>query len=281
MTAVAFLGTGTMGAPMVKNLVKHGFDVTAWNRTADKAQGLGATVATDPAQAVEGADVVVTMLNDGAAVREVMAQAAPGLRAGQVWVQMSTVGVAEIDRLARLAAEHGLVFFDAPVQGTKQPAEQGTLVVLSAGPDEARPVVEPIFDAVGGRTLWLGAAGNASRLKLAGVSYGITATAIAGEALALAKGLGVAPELFAELITGGPMDSPYLQAKTKAILAGDFTPSFAVRNAAKDVRLIAEAAQAAGVRVDMSLAAGERLRRAEAQGHGEDDMAAAYFASFA
>ncbi|MFI6322329.1 NAD(P)-dependent oxidoreductase [Nonomuraea sp. NPDC050556] len=278
MTAIAFLGTGTMGAPMARNLVKAGFQVTAWNRTRDRAEGL---VADSPAQAVEGADVVVTMLSDGSAVHEVMEQAAPGLRPGQVWVQMSTVGVAALDRLVGFAAERGLVFYDAPVQGTKQPAEHGKLVVLAAGPASGRPIVQPIFDAVGGRTLWLGAVGDASRLKLAGVSYGITATAIAGEAIALAKALGVDPAQFAELVTGGPMDSPYLQAKMKAIMAGDFTASFAVRNAIKDIGLIEEAARGAGVRVDMSVAAGERLRRAEAQGHGADDMAAAYFASFA
>lgn len=120
----------------------------------------------------------------------------------------------------------------------------------------------------------------ASRLKLAGVCYGISATAIAAEALALAEGLGLDPALFGELVTGGPMDNPYLQAKIKAILAGDYEPSFAVRNAAKDIRLIAEAAEAAGIKVDLALAAGERLRRAEAQGHGNEDMAATYFASF-
>ncbi|MEV4807499.1 NAD(P)-dependent oxidoreductase [Nonomuraea sp. NPDC049421] len=285
MVSVAVLGTGLMGLPMARNLVKAGLRVTVWNRTLDKARPLeadGATVAGSPAEAVEGADVIVTMLSDGDAVHEAVTAAAPGLRAGQVWAQMSTVGVAAVGRLAALAGRHGLTFVDAPVQGTKQPAEQGKLVILAAGPEPARQVLEPVFGAVGQRTLWLsgdGADGAGTRLKMATVSIGISMTAVVAEALALAKGLGLDPDLVRQVISGGPMDSPYFQAKSKAILEGDFTPSFSVRNAEKDTRLIAEAGESAGVRLDVVAASGERFRRAEAQGHGDEDMAATYFAS--
>ncbi|MFG1699312.1 NAD(P)-dependent oxidoreductase [Nonomuraea sp. NPDC049309] len=243
----------------------------------------GVTVAESPAQAVEGADVIVTMLSDGDAVHEAITAAAPALRSGQVWAQMSTVGVAGVERLAALAAQHGLTFVDAPVQGTKQPAEQGALIILAAGPEPARKALEPVFGAVGKRTFWLsedGASGAGTRLKLATVSVAVSTTAVVAEALALAKGLDVDPELVREVITGGPLDSVYFQAKSKAILAGDFAPAFSVRNAEKDTRLIIEAGEAAGVRVDVVAAAGERFRRAEAQGHGDEDMAATYFASF-
>ncbi|MGW5685186.1 NAD(P)-dependent oxidoreductase [Nonomuraea sp. NPDC003754] len=282
MTRVAVLGTGIMGAAMARNLARAGHEVAVWNRTRERALPLeadGAVVAAGPAEAVAGAEVVITMLNDGDAVQEAMSAAAPGLRAGQVWAQMSTVGVAAIDRLAEVARSHGLVFVDAPVQGTRQPAEAGTLVILAAGPADER--LEPIFSVIGAKTLWVGEVGAATRLKLTTVGFGISLTSVVAEALALAKGLGVDPALFGEVITGGPMDNPYLQAKVKAILAGDYTPSFTVRNAEKDTRLIAEAAAGAGVAVDLAEAAGERFRRAEAQGHGDDDMAASYFASFA
>lgn len=274
-----------MGLPMARNLVKAGLRVTVWNRTPDKARPLeadGATVAGSPAEAAEGADVIVTMLSDGDAVHEAVTAAAPGLRAGQVWAQMSTVGVAAVGRLAALAGRHGLTFVDAPVQGTRQPAEQGKLVILAAGPEPARQVLEPVFGAVGQRTLWLsgdGADGAGTRLKMATVSVGISMTAVVAEALALAKGLGLDPDLVRQVISGGPMDSPYFQAKSKAILEGDFTPSFSVRNAEKDTRLIVEAGESAGVRLDVVAASGERFRRAEAQGHGDEDMAATYFAS--
>ncbi|TDD04424.1 NAD(P)-dependent oxidoreductase [Nonomuraea deserti] len=286
MTKVTVLGTGLMGAPMARNIAMSGMQVHVWNRTREKAQPLaahGAVVAGSPAEAVEGADVIVTMLSDGDAVLAAMTAAAPGLRPGQVWAQMSTVGVAAIERLAALADERGLTFADAPVQGTRQPAEQGKLIVLAAGSQAARQALTPVFDAVGQRTLWVGddgAGGAGTRLKMATVSYGISLTAVTAEALALAKGLGVDPGLVRQVITGGPMDSPYFQAKSASILEGDFTTSFAVSNAAKDTRLITQAGETAGVRLDVVAAAGERLRRAEAQGHGDEDMSATYFASF-
>lgn len=276
-----------MGAPMARNLLRSGMPVKVWNRTREKAEPLaadGAVVAGSPAEAAEGADVIVTMLSDGDAVHAAMSAAAPSLRPGQVWAQMSTVGVEAIGPLAALAARHGLTFADAPVQGTRQPAEQGSLVILAAGPQAARQALEPVFQVLGQRTLWLGddgAAGTGTKLKMATVSFGISMTAVVAEALSLAKGLGLDPGLVRQVLTGGPMDNAYFQAKSKAVLEGDFTPSFTVRNAEKDTRLITRAGESAGVRLDLVAAAGERLRRAEAQGHGEEDMAATYFASFA
>ncbi|MFB4288043.1 NAD(P)-dependent oxidoreductase [Nonomuraea sp. ATR24] len=286
MTGVAVLGTGIMGAPMAANLLAVGLPVRVWNRTREKAQPLeaaGAVVAGTPAEAVDGADVVITMLSDAGAVHDAVSAAAPGLRAGQVWAQMSTVGVGGVARLAELAAAHGLTFVDAPVQGTKQPAEQGTLIILAAGPGQARQALEPVFAALGQRTLWLdedGASGAGSRLKMATVSFGISLTAVVAESLALARGLGVDPELVREVIVGGPMDSAYFQVKSRAILDGSFEPSFTVRNAEKDTGLIVEAGREAGVRLDVVAAARERFRRADAQGHGDEDMSATYFASF-
>ncbi|MFB9622871.1 NAD(P)-dependent oxidoreductase [Nonomuraea helvata] len=286
MAVVAVLGTGLMGAPMARNLARSGSNVRVWNRSKEKAEPLaadGATVAGSPAEAVEGADVVITMLLDGDAVRAAMTAAAPGLREGQVWAQMSTVGLEAIEPLAALAAEHGLTFVDAPVQGTRQPAEQGKLVILAAGPQDARQALAPLFEVLGQRTLWLGddgAGGAATKLKMAAVSYGISMTAAVAEALSLAKGLGLDPDLVRQVVTGGPMDNVYFQTKSKAILEGEFEPSFTVSNAKKDTRLIAQAGESAGVRLDVIQAAGERMRRAEAQGHGDEDMAANYYASF-
>ncbi|MFB4281694.1 NAD(P)-dependent oxidoreductase [Nonomuraea sp. MTCD27] len=286
MSAVAVLGTGLMGAPMARNLVRSGMQVKVWNRSRDKAQPLeadGAVVAGSPAEAVEGADVIVTMLSDGDAVHDAVSGAAAGLRPGQVWAQMSTVGIEAVGRLAALADDHGLTFVDAPVQGTRQPAEQGKLVILAAGPQAARQALEPVFGALGQRTLWLGedgADGASTKLKMATVSLGISLTAVVAEALSLARGLGLDPDLVRQVVTGGPMDNAYFQAKSKAILEGDFTPSFTVRNAEKDTRLITAAAESAGVSLDLVAAAGERFRRAEAKGHGDEDMAATYFASF-
>lgn len=286
MTHVAMLGTGIMGAAMARNLLRNGHRVTAWNRTAARAEPLsadGAEVAGSPAEAVESADVVITVLKDGETALAVMTEAAPGLRQGQIWAQMGTVGLASLGRLAAFAAERGLTFVDAPVQGTKQPAEPGKLLVLAAGPQDARTALAPVFDTVGARTLWLdenGAGGAGTRLKLAAVSYAISLTSAVAESVALAKGLGLDPSLLGEVLSGGPLDSPYLQAKMKAMVEGDFEPSFAVRNAETNTRLIHEAAESAKIRVDLNDAAGERFRRVIEQGHGDEDMAATYRASF-
>ncbi|MFE2596473.1 NAD(P)-dependent oxidoreductase [Streptomyces sp. NPDC059396] len=284
--AVAVLGTGIMGAAMARNLCRTGHDVRVWNRTPAKAEALvadGARVAMTPAEAVTGADVVLTMLYDGPAALEAMTAAGPGLRPGAVWLQSTTAGVEAIPLMADLARQQGLVFVDAPVLGTRGPAENGQLLVLAAGPDEARGPLASVLDALSSRTVWLGddgSTGAATRLKLVCNSWVLALTGGTAEALALAKGLGVDPHHFLDAVSGGGLDCGYLHAKAKAILDDDYEPNFTVTTAAKDARLIVEAGAAEDVRLDLAEASAERFRRAEEQGHGEDDMAATYFASF-
>ncbi|MFD8966569.1 NAD(P)-dependent oxidoreductase [Streptomyces sp. NPDC059568] len=284
--AVAVLGTGIMGAPMARNLCRTGHDVRVWNRTPAKAEALvadGARFAATPAEAVTGADVVLTMLYDGSAALEAMTAAGPGLRPGAIWLQSTTAGVEAIAPMADLARQQGLVFVDAPVLGTRAPAESGQLLILAAGPEKARAPLASVLDAIGGRTVWLsedGGTGAASRLKLVCNSWVLALTAGTAEALALAKGLDVDPRLFLEAVSGGPLDCGYLHAKADAILKGDYSPNFTVITAGKDARLIVEAGEGHGVRLDLAEASAERFRRAEAQGHGDEDMAAMYFASF-
>ncbi|MFE4172562.1 NAD(P)-dependent oxidoreductase [Streptomyces sp. NPDC056909] len=284
--AVAVIGTGIMGAAMARNLCRTGHDVRVWNRTPAKAEALvadGARVAATPAEAVTGADVVITMVYDGPAALEAMTAAGPGLRPGAIWLQSTTVGAEAVAPMADLARQQGLVFVDAPVLGTRAPAESGQLLILAAGPEEARAPLASVLDAIGSRTVWLsedGGTGAASRLKLVCNSWVLALTAGTAEALALAKGLDVDPRYFLEAVSGGGLDCGYLHAKSDTILKGDYSPSFTVTTAGKDARLIVEAGEAHGVRLDLAEAAAERFRRAAAQGHGEKDMAATYFASF-
>ncbi|NUR43183.1 MAG: NAD(P)-dependent oxidoreductase [Streptomyces sp.] len=284
---VSVLGTGIMGAAMARNLARAGHTVRAWNRSRAKAEPLtidGITLADTPAEAVEGADVVLTMLYDGPAALDVMRQAAPALRPGASWVQSTTAGIEAVTDLADFAREHDLVFYDAPVLGTRQPAEAGQLLVLAAGPSEHRDAVTPVLDAVGARTVWTGengAEGTATRLKLVANSWVIATTNALGEVLALSQALDVDPQSFFDAIAGGPLDMGYLHAKSGLILGDRLSPAqFAVSTAAKDARLIVEAGEKNGVRLDVAAASAERLERAAAQGHGDEDMAAAYFASF-
>jgi 3-hydroxyisobutyrate dehydrogenase len=276
---IAVLGTGLMGAPMARRLAEAGHDVRAWNRTPEKAEGLGAAVAGTPHEALEGAELVVTMLADGPTIEEVVADALGAAR-GAVWTQMSTVGIEWTKRLAGLARKHGVVYVDAPVLGTRAPAEQGQLVVLLAGPEEAQSICEQVLPAISRKQVRLGEEiGAASALKLVLNHWILNTVENVGETVALAQSLGVDPRQFLESISGGNVDMPYAHLKTDALLSGNLEPSFTLRLAEKDVSLILEAAQEAGVELGLAPVTRERMQRAIDLGHGDEDMAAAYYAT--
>jgi 3-hydroxyisobutyrate dehydrogenase len=266
-----------MGAGMARNLAAAGLETRAWNRTPARAAPLadaGAIVCTDLADAVRDADVVVTMLWDAAAVEEVLRETRGGWAPDAVLLQTTTVGLEGASRLADVATELGLRYVDAPVQGTKQPAEQGTLVVLASGPEDTRLVLAPVLEAIGSRTIWLGEAGAGSRLKLATNAFVVNVTAALAESMTIAAALGLEPATFLDAIAGGPLESPFVAKKGQAIAVGDFTPAFAVDGGLKDARLIASAAVEAGVEAPLTLATGALLAALSAQGYGGDDVAA-------
>jgi 3-hydroxyisobutyrate dehydrogenase len=279
---VAVLGAGgTMGFPMARNLARAGLHVRAWNRSREKAEPLsehGVQVLDSPAQAAQGADVILTMVADTEAV---LACAEPALEAATgdvVWLQMSTVGEAGTQRCIELAHERHAQFVDAPVLGTKQPAEQGKLVVLASGPTELAERVQPVFDAVAQKTMWVGEAGAGTRLKIVVNSWVLTVVEGCAETIALAQGLGLDPRLLFEAIEGGTLDLPYLRMKGQAILERNFEPMFSLKLAAKDAGLIEESARAH--HLDLPLFSTIRARMAEAaQEHGDEDMIATYLAS--
>lgn len=277
---VAVLGTGITGEPIARNLLRAGVEVRAWNRTRAKAEPLagdGAVICDEPAEAAHGADVVVTMLHDAGTVEHVIAGVLPAMEEDALWAQMSTVGTDGADRLAELARAREVAFVDCPVLGTRKPAEDGALVVLAAGPRDAR--VQRIFDAIGSRTMWVGEGTEASRLKLVANSWALALTASLGEALALAEAFGLDPRLFLEAIGGGALDSAYAQLKGGAIIKGELPPSFKVTGAAKDAGLVAAAGRAAGANPRVAEAVREQFRRTVELGHGDEDMAAVYYAA--
>jgi 3-hydroxyisobutyrate dehydrogenase len=166
-TTAAVLGTGTIGAPIARNLLAAGLDVRVWNRTRAKAEPLaddGATVGATPDEAVRGAGFVLTTLADEDAVVETMEEddVFGAMEDGAIWIQLATVGVAAADRLGALAAEHGVAYLDAPVLGSREPAERAELVVLASGPEELRERCLRVFDAIARSTRWVGAAGGAA-----------------------------------------------------------------------------------------------------------------------
>ena len=280
--AVAVLGTGIMGAGMTRSALRAGLPVRAWNRTRERAEPLsedGAEVVDSVAQAVQGADLVVTMLSDGDAVLAVADDALDAAGEDALWLQMSTIGIASHERCAELAARHAVELVDAPVVGTKQPAEQGKLTVLASGPDAARERCEPLFDAVGQRTIWLGAAGAGTRLKLVINSWIVSLIEGLAETLATADALDVDKRQFLEAIEGGPLDLPYAQLKGGMMIERSFDPQFSLELAAKDARLAVEALEAHGLDLPLPRAIATRLQEGVDAGHGGEDMAATYLTS--
>jgi 3-hydroxyisobutyrate dehydrogenase len=269
-----------MGAPIARNLLAAGFEVSAWNRTTERAAPLaadGATISPSPARAAEGADLLLTMLADGDAVNAAMTGpegALASLRPGSTWIQMATIGDEWTKRLATLATENDLEFVDAPVSGSDGPAREGQLVVLASGPEATRAQLQPIFDAIGRKTLWLGPAGNGTRLKLVLNDWLASLTEGMAETIALAEALGLDARLFLEAIDDGPLGSPYAVAKARAALAGQFVPGFALRLAFKDVGLALDAARERDLELPITEAISRRWQQAIARGHADDDVSA-------
>jgi 3-hydroxyisobutyrate dehydrogenase len=279
-TKVAVLGTGIMGAAMARNLLSEGMEVRAWNRSREKAEPLkedGAEVADSPADAARGADFLLTMLANAEVVEEVIAgDVLLTLAEDCVWLQMSTVGEDGSGRLAEIANEHGVAYVDAPVLGTKQPAEQGQLVVLASGPEEVKERSEQVFDAVGSKTVWLGAAGAGSRLKLVINNWIVGLLGVLAETVAFAKSIGVDPSKFLETIEGGPLGLPYAQLKGTMMIEEDFPTSFSAKLARKDAGLVLGTAEAHDLQMPIAEAVAARFDEAIQAGHGEEDMAAVY-----
>jgi 3-hydroxyisobutyrate dehydrogenase len=287
---VAVLGAGgTMGFAMTRNIARAGIEVRAWNRTRDKAGPLaadGAYIADSPADAAAGAGIVLTMLSDAGAVADVMEGDEGALpvmsdREGPdrpIWLQMSTIGEDATDWCTDLAYQYDVGFVDAPVLGTRQPAEQGQLVVLESGAPEARCRVQPVFDAVGQRTIHAGAAGAGTRLKLVANGWVLAVVEAAAETIALTEGLGLDPALFFEAIEKGPLDLPYLRSKAQAMADRDFTPAFRLSLAAKDAGLVADAAWQHGLELPLFEVVARRLGQGTAE-HGDRDVSATYLTS--
>ena len=255
---VALLGTGTMGAGMARNLLAAGHELRLWNRTRERAEGLGAPVFDAPSEACESAEVVITMMADGAAVERAM----EGVELdGAVWVQMSTIGVEATERLARGE------FVDAPVLGSRPQAEAGELTVLASGPFErCRPVLEAV-----GRIVDLGPEpGAGTRMKLVLNHWVIALVEGLAETVLLAERLGLDPRRFLEIIDGGPMGPPYAKLKGTNMVERRYEPNFSLKLARKDADLIVAAAG------DLPLARliSERMAVAIAAGHGDEDFSA-------
>jgi 3-hydroxyisobutyrate dehydrogenase len=233
---------------MAKSALRAGIPTIVWNRTPEATRDLaqvGADVAETAADAARRAAIVVTMVTDTDAVLSIARDEGmlAALAPAAIWVQMSTIGVRGIERIMALVEEErpDITLVDAPVSGSKDPAERGELTIFASGPDEARAPVTPLFDALGQRTIWVGAAGTGTRLKLVNNTWLAFAAEAVAASVALARRLGLETETVVDALGGGPLVSPWQAAKLDRILRGDFSAQFALSLAVKDVHLALEA----------------------------------------
>jgi len=281
---VAVLGTGLMGEPIARNLARADLDVRVWNRTSAKAQSLatdGCVPCATPREAAEGADVVLTMLAHAEAVEAAVAGEHGALAAmapGTAWLQMSTVGIAGGERLAELARERDVVYVDAPVMGSRGPAQQRSLTVLGAAPEAARERCAPVFEAIAARTLWLDdRPGAGTRMKLVMLTWIFPLIELMGELIGFAEALGLDPADALALLDGGPVPVPF--QKARMMLAGEYPPSHSLNLAGKDMGLVLEAARSVGLPLPISRATDGQFRHAIELGHGEADVSACFYAN--
>jgi 3-hydroxyisobutyrate dehydrogenase len=280
---VAVLGTGIMGSAMARNLAGAGLRTTVWDRSPSATAPLsevGALVAASPPEAVRGAGVVITMLPTAEVVESVIFGdgVMEAFRQGAAWAQMGTIGVAAtaeiVGRLTQIRPD--VMFVDAPVSGSKAPAEAGELLILASGPPGAEPIVGPAFSAIGRKTVWLGEAGQGSRMKLVVNAYLSILIEGVAETLELAGRLGIGDARLAEVIEGGPLDAPLADAKLHKMERGDYAPEFPLVWALKDVDLAI--AVAGGDTLPLLAALSSQWHAAVDAGHGREDVSAARLA---
>lgn len=274
--AVAVLGAGIMGSAIARRLAAAGFEVRVWNRSPGRAEALGDVARPCPgiASAVSGSAYVITMLSDAAAIEEAVLadpHALAGAR-GAIWVQTSTVGADASKRFAGAAASRGLRFVDAPVIGTRGPAERGTLTVLASGRAEDLAACRPVFEAIATRALAVGEGATASRMKVLVNAWVLGLVTALAECIAIAQELDLDPSAFIDAVKGTAVDAPFVSLKGSAMVEGDFRPDFPLRLAAKDAALLLDACGTG--RFPLADAVAQQLARAAALGHGDEDVAA-------
>jgi 3-hydroxyisobutyrate dehydrogenase len=274
---VAMLGIGAMGHGMATSALRAGIPTIVWNRTPAATRHLaeiGAEVSETAADAARRAAIVVTMVTNADAVLSIAGEQGmlAALAPGAIWVQMSTIGVAGIGQVAALveAERPDVMLLDAPVSGSTEPAEHGALTIFASGPDKARERVAPLFDALGHRTIWVGAVGAGTRLKLVNNTWLAFAAEGLATSVALARRLGLSTETLVDALGGGPLVSPWQSAKLQRIANDDFSAQFALSLALKDVHLAIQAADDDRFAVLAGLA--DEWQQVVDQGFGEQDV---------
>jgi 3-hydroxyisobutyrate dehydrogenase len=275
---VGLLGVGLMGSAMAHRLFDRGIAVIAWDRDSEQLrplEGRGGQPAEGPGEVVSGAGVVITMLPTAAVILDVVEPLLDDWPQDTIWLQMSSVGAAEADQLTQVAEAHAVRLVDAPVSGSTHPAEEGQLTILASGPASARSTVEPVFDALASRVLWVGEAGMGSRLKLAANHWMIAMVTALAESMQLCEAMGLDQQQFVALLDGGPLGSVYAMQKLDEMRRHEYPAGFPVRLALKDLELVREVEQSSRATMPLLDAVLQRFVNAS-QDHADQDLAAIY-----
>ena len=274
---VAFLGLGIMGSRMAANQRDAGHELVVWNRTREKADAFGGSVAGTPAEAAADADVVVTMVVDGPQVEAVLLGedgAAHGAREGTLFVDMSTIGPTAARAIAAALADRGLRFVDAPVTGSSPKAESGTLTIMAGGDAADVERARPLFEAMGETIVHAGPIGQGQMVKLVNNAVAAANAVTLGQALIAGKATGADLDALLSVMGAGSAGSVMLDLKSGPMRTHDYATLFKTEHMLKDVRLCLEETEAAGVPFPAAADAREILAAAVGRGHGQDDFAA-------
>lgn len=280
MTTIGFLGLGIMGAPMAANLIRAGYKLTVWNRTADKCRqlvDLGAQQAASPREVVAASDITIAMLADPAAAEAVCLGpdgVTSGIGAGKGYVDMSTVSPETSRKLAEAVRATGALFLEAPVSGSKKPAEDGTLIILAAGDRQLFDQVQPLFEAMGKKNLYLGEVGRGARMKLVvNMVMGGMMTMLC-EGLALGSKAGLESTDILDVLNSGAMENPMFKLKGPLIAQGVFPTAFPLKHMQKDLRLALDLGNQLGQALHTTASSNELYKTALGMGLGDSDFAA-------
>ena len=281
MTSVGFLGLGIMGSRMAANLHREGFAVTAWTRTSGKAQAWadeheGARAAATPADAATGADIVISMVVDGAQVEAVLLGddgAVAGAPEQTLFIDMSTIAPADARRIGAALAQRGHAFVDAPVTGSSPKAQSGTLTIMAGGDEAAFARARPAFAAMGETIVHVGELGHGQTIKLINNAVSAANAATLAQALVMGAGTGVDLDALIEILGAGSASSTMVTLKAEPMRQHAYDTLFKTDHMLKDVRLCLEEAQAAGVPFPAANAARDALVAAVGRGYGEADFA--------
>ncbi len=278
--SVAIMGLGIMGSGMARRLLSANFSLAVYNRDREKCRpfsAAGAFLAATPREAASRAQIVLSMVADDAASRNVWlgeAGALAGASPHSVLIESSTLSIGWIQELAAKAAEHSCQFLDAPVTGTKPHAASGELLFLVGGAAEALEVARPVFSVLGRDVIHLGPIASGALMKLVNnFLCGVQAASFA-EALALIDAGGLDRGMAMSILTGGAPGSGIVKRMAERIAANDFTPNFALRWMAKDLAYALNGAFLKRVSLPIATAALTVFQQAIAQGHGDEDFSA-------